>query len=38
MSRLPTSLIDGLIPAYGDLLVQRRELMAMKIKTWLETL
>jgi hypothetical protein len=38
MSCLPESLIDGVIPAYDDFLEHRRKLMALKIKTWFETL
>jgi hypothetical protein len=38
MSCLPQSLIEGVIPAYDDFLEQRRKLMALKIKTWFETL
>ena len=38
MSCLPESMIDGVIPAYDDFLEQRRKLMALKIKSWFETL
>jgi hypothetical protein len=38
MSCLPESLLDGVIPAYDDFLEQRRKLMALKIKTWFDTL
>ena len=38
MSCLPESMIDGEIPAYDEFLEQRRKLMALKIKTWFETL
>ncbi|MFN8533357.1 MAG: DUF262 domain-containing protein [Dehalococcoidia bacterium] len=34
MNCLPATLLDGEIPAYDDFLVQRRQLMAQKIKTW----
>ncbi len=37
-SSLPETLLDGDIPAYDDFLVQRRGLMAQKIKTWYATL
>jgi hypothetical protein len=37
-SCLPESLLDGDIPEYEDLLEQRRKLMAIKIKSWFETL
>jgi hypothetical protein len=35
---LPESLLDGEIPAYEDFLEARRKLMALKIKTWFESL
>lgn len=35
---LPESLLDGVIPDYEDFLRQRRSLMALKIKTWFQTL
>ena len=35
---LPEALLDGVVPAYDDFLEQRRKLMALKIKTWFETL
>jgi hypothetical protein len=38
MSCLPESLLDDEIPAYDDFLEERRKLMALKIKTWFETL
>ena len=38
MHCLPESLLDGGIPDYDDLLVQRRKLMALKIKRWFEAL
>lgn len=38
MSCLPESLLNGEIPDYDDFLEQRRKLMALKIKTWFETL
>ena len=38
MRCLPESMIDGVIPAYDDFLEQRRKLMALKIKSWFETL
>ena len=38
MSRLPESLINGVIPAYDDFLEQRRKLIALKIKDWFKTL
>jgi hypothetical protein len=38
MHCLPESLIVGDIPAYDDLLEQRRKLMALKIKTWFDAL
>ncbi|MGB3216977.1 MAG: hypothetical protein WBD79_06215, partial [Anaerolineae bacterium] len=37
-SCLPESLLDGEIPSYDDFLEDRRKLMALKIKTWFETL
>jgi hypothetical protein len=38
MSCLPESMLDGQIPSYEDFLVERRKLMALKIKTWFSTL
>ena len=38
MPCLPESLLDGGIPAYDDLLEERRKLMALKIKQWFEAL
>lgn len=38
MSCLPESLIEGEIPDYEDFLMERRKLMALKIKTWFGTL
>ena len=38
MSCLPESMIDGVVPVYDDFLEQRRKLMALKIKSWFETL
>jgi hypothetical protein len=38
MHCLPESLLDGDIPAYDDLLEERRKLMALKIKQWFGTL
>jgi len=35
---LPESLLHGIIPDYDIFLEQRRKLMALKIKTWFETL
>jgi hypothetical protein len=35
---LPESILDGDIPAYDDLLEQRRKLMALKMKSWFEAL
>ena len=35
---LPTSLLDGQIPDYNDFLSMRRKLMALKIKTWFNSL
>lgn len=35
---IPGSMLDGAIPAYDDFLEERRHLMALKIKTWFETL
>lgn len=37
-SCLPTTMLDGEIPDYDDFLEDRRKLMALKIKTWFETL
>jgi len=38
MSCLSESLLDGEIPAYDEFLVERRKLMALKIKTWFQAL
>jgi hypothetical protein len=38
MSCVPQALLDGGIPSYDDFLVERRKLMAQKIKTWFEAL
>lgn len=38
MNCLPASLLDGEIPAYEDILEQRRRLMAQKIRAWFEAL
>lgn len=38
MNSLPDSLIDGTIPEYDDFLEQRRRLMALKIRSWFESL
>lgn len=38
MSCVPGSFLDGNIPAYDEFLEERRELMALKIKTWYESL
>jgi hypothetical protein len=38
MNCIPTSLLEGAIPAYDDFLDERRRLMALKIKTWFEAL
>jgi hypothetical protein len=38
MNCLPDTLLDGIIPNYDDFLQQRRKLMALKIKSWFETL
>ena len=35
---LPLSLLEDDVPNYEDFLEQRRKLMALKIKTWFETL
>ena len=35
---LPLSLLDGEVPEYEDFLVERRQLMAQKIRTWFATL
>jgi hypothetical protein len=35
---LPTTLLDGDLPAYEDFLVERRRLMAEKIRLWVEVL
>ena len=35
---LPTTMLDGEIPAYDDFLEERRQLMALKIKQWFEAL
>ena len=35
---LPVSLLDGMVPSYDGFLEERRKLMALKIKTWFETL
>ncbi len=35
---LPESLLDGVIPTFDEFLVQRRALMAQKIRTWFLTL
>jgi hypothetical protein len=37
-SCVPDSMLDGVIPNYDDFLEERRQLMALKIKTWFETL
>ena len=34
----PSSLLEDEIPSYDDFFEQRRKLMALKIKTWFETL
>ena len=38
MNCLPTTLLDGDLPAYEDFLVERRRLMAEKIRLWVEVL
>ncbi len=38
MSCLPEAMLEGEIPDYEDFLEQRRRLMALKIKTWFESL
>jgi len=38
MHCLPETLVDGEIPSYDDFLVDRRKLMAQKIKSWFEGL
>ncbi len=38
MNCVPLNLIGGPIPDYGDFLAERRGLMALKIKTWFESL
>lgn len=35
---IPESLLNGEIPAYDDFLEERRKLMALRIKTWFESL
>jgi len=35
---LPESLLEGVLPDYDDFLEERRKLMALKIKTWFESL
>lgn len=35
---LPESLLDGAVPSYDDFLGMRRQLMALKIKSWFEAL
>jgi hypothetical protein len=35
---IPEGLLDGEVPDFNDFLEQRRQLMAQKIKTWLEAL
>lgn len=35
---LPTSLLDGQIPDYEAFLIERRRLMALRIKRWFESL
>jgi hypothetical protein len=37
-SCIPESMLEGEIPAYDDFLDERRRLMALKIKTWFESL
>jgi hypothetical protein len=37
-SCIPESMLDGTIPDYDDFLEERRRLMALKIKRWLESL
>ena len=37
-SCLPDSLLDGQVPDYDDFLVERRRLMALRIKKWFEVL
>lgn len=38
MNCLPTTLLDGELPTYEDFLVERRRLMAEKIRQWVEVL
>jgi len=38
MHCLSETLLDGDIPTYDDFLEERRKLMALKIKSWFETL
>jgi len=38
MNCVPGSMLDGEIPSYDDFLEERRKLMALRIKTWFETL
>jgi hypothetical protein len=38
MHCLPESLLDGTVPAYDDFLEARRQMMALKIKRWFESL
>ena len=35
---VPVAMLNGGIPDYDDFLVERRKLMALKIKTWFEGL
>jgi len=37
-TRLPESLLEGIIPPYEAFLEERRKLMALKIKNWFECL
>jgi hypothetical protein len=38
MNCLPEALLDSAIPHYADFLEQRRKLMALKIRTWFQSL
>ena len=38
MSCIPESLLDGNVLSYDEFLEERRRLMALKIKTWFESL
>jgi hypothetical protein len=38
MHCIPVEMLEGRVPSYDDFLAQRRQLMALKIKAWFETL